>query len=172
MKKHNVLTLSIAAVSGMLLVPSMASAQADPGAQSAPAYGSADASMSGNEAMQMVKAQAALQHTLDAKKATPGQAFEVKLAGKVHLKNGLTLPNGTVLTGQVATDDLNVNGMSKLALRIDKAQLKNGQDIPIKATIIGVFAPGAERLLLIRHSPESRYRSAGATTPFRSTSRM
>ena len=91
----------------------------------------------------MVQAQAALEGTIDAKKATPGQAFQVKLAEKVKFKNGSELPNGTLLMGHVATDDMQVNGMSKLALCIDKAQLKGGQVIPIKATIVGVYAPGS-----------------------------
>jgi hypothetical protein len=44
-----------------------------------------------------------------------------------------------MLIGSVATDDMQLAGTSKLALRFSQAQLKNGQVIPIKATIVGVL---------------------------------
>jgi len=87
----------------------------------------------------MVPAQAALVDNLDAKKVQPGGQFKAKLSGKVRLRNGLELPSGTMLIGSVATDDMQVAGTSKLALRFSQAQLKNGQVIPIKATIVGVL---------------------------------
>lgn len=96
-----------------------------------------------HEAMKMVSAQAALTQSIDAKKATPGQPIEARLAGKVRLKNGPVLPNGTVLMGKVARDDMQENGMSKLALCFDQAKLKDGQTVPVKATIIAVFGPGS-----------------------------
>jgi hypothetical protein len=34
------------------------------------------------------------------------------------------------------------NGESKLALCIDQAKLKNGKTVPVKATIVGIYAPG------------------------------
>lgn len=93
------------------------------------------------EAVQMVPAQAALDQKLDAKKATPGEQFRATLAGKVHLKNGTELPSGTVLWGEVAKDDMNESGTSKLALSFTQAKLKNGSVIPIKATIVGIYGP-------------------------------
>lgn len=97
-----------------------------------------------NEAAQMVPARAALLHTLDAKKDQPGSAFQAKLAKAVRLQDGTMLPAGTTLIGTVATDDMQVNGMSKLALRFTAARLKDGKTIPIRATIVGLFAPKDE----------------------------
>lgn len=91
------------------------------------------------EARQMVPARAELLKALDAKQLQPGAAFEAKLTGKVHLANGPELPSGTILKGQVAADDMNVSGSSKLALQFTSAQLKDGQSVPIKATIVGLY---------------------------------
>ena len=89
----------------------------------------------------MVPAQAYLTRDLDAKKDHSGERFKVKLADSVQLKNGPELPKGTVLTGVVADDDMQIHAMSKLALRITKAHLKDGNVIPVKATIMGIDAP-------------------------------
>ena len=80
---------------------------------------------------------------LDARKDQPGSTVEVKLRQNVTLTNGKTLPNGTILIGQVTVDDMQQQGMSKLALRFDQARLKDGTIVPIKATIVGFFGPGA-----------------------------
>ena len=90
------------------------------------------------DASKMVPAQVALKTTLDAKKLQPGATFNATLASKVHLANGPELPAGTVLVGQITDDDMQVAGTSKLAVRFTGAQLKNGQIVPIKATIVNV----------------------------------
>ena len=93
------------------------------------------------EAMQMTPANAKLSRTLDAKKDHPGSTVRAKLTQTVHLKNGAELKSGTVLIGQVVTDNMQQQGTSSLALRFDQAQLKDGTVIPIKATITGIFKP-------------------------------
>lgn len=97
-----------------------------------------------SEAAQMVPARAYLTHKLDAKDATPGTQFTADLSKSVVLKNGTELPRGTKLIGTVATDDMNMQGAAKLALRITKAQLNDGKTIPVKATIVGVYGPESE----------------------------
>ena len=84
----------------------------------------------------MVPAQVALKGTIDAKKAQPGTTFQTTLVAKVHLSNGTDLPAGTVLVGQIAADDMQTTGDTKLAMRFTAANLKNGQVVPIKATIV------------------------------------
>jgi hypothetical protein len=92
-----------------------------------------------HEAMRMVRARAILDRDLSADKSKDGYEFHAKLSKKVQLDNGPELPEGTILIGKVAKDDMNVSGTSKLALRFTQAQLKDGQVVPIKATIVGVF---------------------------------
>jgi hypothetical protein len=88
-----------------------------------------------------VGAEAILINTLDANKVQPGADFQARLDGKVRLADGTELPSGTVLHGTVASDDMNVSGKSKLALRFNTAQLKDGKSVPIQAMIVGFDAP-------------------------------
>lgn len=136
--------LSAAAFAAVFLMPPGASAQSTSNSKmNDNSQQSAMTSSGTSEAKDMVPAEAALARTLDAKDAKPGQAFEAKLASKVHLKDGQTLPRGTVLVGKVGQDDMNESGKSKLALCIDQARLKDGKTIPLKATIVGVYGPQA-----------------------------
>jgi hypothetical protein len=140
MKLKTAAKLSITSVSLALLLPAFSVAQSTVNSQPSQNVQSTSAALAGQqEAAEMVPAQAALVDNLDAKKVQPGGQFKAKLSGKVRLRNGLELPSGTMLIGSVATDDMQVAGTSKLALRFSQAQLKNGQVIPIKATIVGVL---------------------------------
>lgn len=93
------------------------------------------------EAAVMVPATVMLLGDIDSRKLHEGALFEAKLARKVRLNNGTELPSGTVFEGTIAADDMNVQGTSKLALRFTSAKLKDGQAIPIKATIVAVYTP-------------------------------
>lgn len=108
---------------------------------------SASSSQSGRaEAAQMVPARAYLVRKLDAKDDKVGSQFTAKLADTVHLKNGTELPRGTELLGTVANDDMQMNGTSKLALRITEARLRDGKSIPVKATIVGLWGPESQTI--------------------------
>jgi hypothetical protein len=96
------------------------------------------------QAMRMVPAQGALLADIDARKDQQGKTFQVRLVKKVRLQDGTELPSGTILVGQVAQDDMQVTGNSKLVLRITEAQPKGGSVLPIKATIVGLAAPESE----------------------------
>jgi hypothetical protein len=102
---------------------------------------SQDTNAAVTEAMRMVPAQGALVTDIDAKKDSPGKEFQVRLVKTIKLDNGPELRSGTILVGQIAQDDMQVAGNSKLALRITEARLKSGDVVPIKATIVGVAAP-------------------------------
>jgi hypothetical protein len=143
MMRQTVLPLSIAALSFAMMLPS---AGAQSGAQSgdmsngsAQNSGSMSQPRGHREAMRMVPARAILDRSLDADKVKDGYEFNAKLAKKVQLDNGPELPEGTVLVGKVVKDDMNETGAAKLALRFSEARLKDGQVVPIKATIVGVF---------------------------------
>jgi hypothetical protein len=140
------IALSVAAFSFALVSPNFAEGQNAQNRETAQAQqGAMNASRGHNEAMQMVPARAALVKTLDARKARQGEQFQAKLSQTVQLKNGPKLPSGTQLIGVVGSDDMQngENGTSKLALRFTEAKLKDGKVVPIKATIVGVFAPEA-----------------------------
>lgn len=119
-------TLSMASLFLAIMLP--ASAQT-------PAVASTDAS-------HLMPAQAVLNQTIDAAKATPGTQFRVKLSAAAHLSNGQNLPYGTELVGTIVNDENVTPGAPKLALRFTQAVLKNGQVVPIKATIVGLAQAG------------------------------
>lgn len=86
---------------------------------------------------------AKLDRTLDSKSAANGQAVAARLDGTVTTADGTKLPKGTELIGKVA-DVKNANGSAvSLSLVFTSAKLKDGKEIPIKATIVGAY-PGID----------------------------
>lgn len=147
MKKTGVVaTLSISVLAFALLSPNFAEAQTAQGAETPALQSNVNTPSGQNEAIQMVPARAALVQVLDAKKMRQGEQFNAKLSQAVQLKNGPKLPSGTELIGMVGADDMQTAGSatSRLVLRFTEAKLKDGKVVPIKATIVGVFGPGAE----------------------------
>ena len=109
-----------------------------------PAFGqtSQDNQPSGlSEAQHMVRARASLTHALDSNSIHTGDQFRATLSDNVHLNSGVVLRKGDALVGTVADDDMNTTGKSHLAVRFTQAVLKNGQTIPIKATIVALYTP-------------------------------
>jgi hypothetical protein len=96
------------------------------------------------EAAMMVPARVAMVKSLDASKDKPGEEFRARLNDTVHLKNGPELPHGTILIGQVTTDDMQTTGNSRLAIRFTEAKLKDGKVVPLKAMIVGVQPPDSD----------------------------
>src|SRR5215469_171793 len=125
--------LSVATLSLALLSPAF-------GQSTAPATPN-DQPETAQQAQQMVPARATLSHALNAGDAQSGSQFRAILNDNVHLNGGAVLHRGDTLVGKVVTDDMNTPGKSRLALRITDAVLKNGQTIPVKATIVGLYPP-------------------------------
>jgi hypothetical protein len=136
MKHYAAISLSFAVTSILFLGAQSAHARSN--GSMASMEDAAAPAVAMQEATQMVPADAALTQVLDARKVQAGQSFKATLSNSVQLKNGPKLPRGTVLVGTVVTNDLQANGPSKLALRFTKAELKSGESVPIKATIVGM----------------------------------
>jgi hypothetical protein len=108
---------------------------------SSPAFARDESQSAAQVASKMVPAEASISKTLDITKDRVGDAITARLSDTVHLKNGPKLPSGTELIGNITNDDMNVSGKSKFALNFTSAKLKDGQIVPIKATIVGIFRP-------------------------------
>jgi hypothetical protein len=92
-----------------------------------------------SQSAQLVEGNAQFDSAVTTKSAKQGDVVTAKLTSTVKTSQGVELPHGTKLIGhvdQVVASD--AKGSSKLVLTFDKAQLKNGKEIPIKATIAGV----------------------------------
>ncbi len=89
--------------------------------------------------VQMTTVVANVEKTIDAKKAKPGQAFAAKIVVGTTLNDGTVVPVGSVLEGQVdSATKSEHHSDSTLVLTIDKLKLKDGKEIPVKATILQV----------------------------------
>jgi hypothetical protein len=130
-------TLAIAAVVSALSLPALAQSM----------QASMDPSVT-NQAAKMVPANAVLTRTLNADKDQPNSAIKAVLRGKVTLSDGTILPSNTTLIGEITEDDMQQEGTSKLALRFNQAQLKNGKTVPVKVTIIDIAPPGDDAYAL------------------------
>jgi len=92
--------------------------------------------------IQLVGARASLSKGLDAKKAKQGDPVTAKLQDDVRIPDSVELPKNTVLVGHVDQVQPSQNKSdSTVQVTFDKAQLKNGQQIPIKATIMQIAPP-------------------------------
>lgn len=118
-------------------------------------------------------ATARLDHTLDAKDAKQGMAVEAKLDHTVKTPDGTKLPAGTELRGTVASVQAADNGPSSISLRFDKAELKNGQTVPVKVTLIGAYPSNENQMSSYgqldmapaprRVSPKAKYEQEAGT---------
>lgn len=91
--------------------------------------------------IKMIMVQADLSKTLDAKKIKVGDPVTAKLVYEAKFSDGTTLPRNTALTGHVDRVQPSENKSDSLIqITLDKALLKGGKVIPIKATIMKLHA--------------------------------
>jgi hypothetical protein len=85
-----------------------------------------------------------LDHALESKSATVGEPVTATLKGSVKA-DGLDLPKGTDLVGKVAEVKAAQNGApASVSLVFTTAKLKDGKEIPVKATVIAAFPRSAD----------------------------
>lgn len=96
----------------------------------------------GRGPLQMADARVWLNKSLDAKKAKQGDAVTVKLLDDAKIPDSSELPKNTILLGHIDTVQPSVSkGDSSIQVTFDKAQLKDGQQLPIKMTIMQIYPP-------------------------------
>ncbi|MGB9028949.1 MAG: hypothetical protein WCC27_02425 [Acidobacteriaceae bacterium] len=116
--------------------------------------------------IQMVQAQATLDSTLDAKKAKQGEPVTAKLEGSVQIPDAQALPKNTVLEGHVDQVQASEHKSDSLmVVTFDKAKLKGGQELPIKATIIAVSEPAMMAQQAAAGTPASEGAPMPSSTP-------
>lgn len=83
------------------------------------------------------KIDSTLTKPLDAKKCKPGDAVEARAAQDVKQDGRVVLKKGTRLTGHVTEAQARASGQSesRLGIAFDHAVMKNGQQMPLNATI-------------------------------------
>ena len=85
---------------------------------------------------------AALSGPVDSKKAKPGDAVTAHTTEAVKAEGKTVIPKGTKLVGHVTQASARAKGESESAVGVvfDKAILKNGQEIPVNASIQALAA--------------------------------
>jgi len=114
------------------------------GAQGAQPQASTDAAQGAQpqHTLQLVQARAELDTSLDAKKAKQGEMVKAKLTDDVKIPDAQELPKNTVLEGHV--DQVMASqhkSDSSMVVTFDHAKLKDGQELPIKATVMAISEP-------------------------------
>jgi hypothetical protein len=83
---------------------------------------------------------AVLEKIVHPKRLNVGDAVIARVTEPTKLKDGTELPKGTHIVGKVTMIKLKADkeGPSKLGLLFDKAQLKDGKDVPLKMALVSV----------------------------------
>ncbi len=84
-----------------------------------------------------------LSKSLDAKKLKPGDLVKAKITSVFEIGNGKVVPIGSTVQGHVTEAVARAKGevQSSLGIAFDSIVLKDGQQLPLKATIQAVAAP-------------------------------
>jgi len=110
--------------------------------------------------IQLVGVRAVLDKTIDARKVKQGDPVVAKPEVKIHIADGVDLETNTKLLGRVDSVQPSVNKSdSTITVTFDRAQLKDGREIPIKATILWIGQPPS------RLNPTIVSAAADRTTP-------
>jgi hypothetical protein len=92
--------------------------------------------------IRLVGVRATLDKTLDARKAKEGDAVTARPEAKIHIAEGIDIETNSRLVGHVDTVETSTgNDDSEITVTFDKVQLKDGRQIPIKATILWIGQP-------------------------------
>ena len=106
-------------------IPEVSRAQSQPAATTAPAS---------------PEIHAVLEKIVHPKKVKVGDAVTARITDPTKLKDGTELPKGTHIVGKVTEIKLKADkeGPSKLGLLFDKAQLKDGKEVPLVMALVSV----------------------------------
>lgn len=105
----------------------------------APSFAQAD-----NQSLQLVGVNARLERAISSDNVKQGDAVAAKLDSTVTTSDGTKLERGTELIGTVANAAPSSNrGPASLTLSFTTAKLKDGKQIPIKATLLAAYPESA-----------------------------
>jgi hypothetical protein len=89
---------------------------------------------------QLVSAKAQLNENVDSAKVTQGETITAKLTSNVKSAGEMELAKGATLIGKVEQVQKPAGGRpAELGIVFDQAKLRDGQIIPIKATLLGAY---------------------------------
>ncbi|HEX3470032.1 MAG TPA: hypothetical protein VHT28_02500 [Silvibacterium sp.] len=129
MLKRKITTLAFAVA---LAAASFAGAEAFGAPQAAPADDQ-------HHVITMVNVMASVEKGVDTKKAKTGDPVTARTTAATALSDGTQVPAGSILAGHIdSVTPSEKKSDATLVLTFDKLQIKNGKEIPIKATIASI----------------------------------
>jgi len=161
MRSTYVRILALAAVSSLPLVAQQPSPSPQPSTGSSPqattpqqtsspndtsaaqtAPGAANSSEAANPQLRPITGE--LVDKLDTKSAKAGDAVVVKTTAQATTANGIEIPKGSKITGHVVDVASKAQGgdNSRLTIQFDQAEIKGGQNLPIRSVIESVAPAG------------------------------
>ncbi len=93
--------------------------------------------------LKLVSANAELTQGLNTESSRQGQTVMAKLTANVTTAGPMELPKGTMLMGTVEQVQPGSGNKSEISIVFNKARLKDGREVPIKATLLGAYPPAA-----------------------------
>lgn len=142
MHRRAMILLSALLAGGVCLAqnPSSSAGQNPDAAPNAASQDSSSASTqaSGHQTMAIE-----MSKSLDTKKLKPGDPIKAKITSVFRLRDGQPVPIGSTVQGHVtqAATRSKAQAQSSLGITFDSIMLKDGQQLPLKATIQAVGAP-------------------------------
>lgn len=95
----------------------------------------------------LVPVRALLETSLDTRDAKPGDPVRAKLQAKAQIPNGPALRKNAVLLGHVDRVQASErHGDSSLVLTFDQAELRKGETLPIKVTVMAIAPPAVSAM--------------------------
>ncbi len=95
--------------------------------------------------IQLVGVRAVLDKTIDSRKVKQGDPVVAKPEVKIHIADGVDLETNSKLLGRVDSVQPSADKSdSTITVTFDQAQLKDGREIPIKATILWIGQPPSQ----------------------------
>ncbi|HZC44113.1 MAG TPA: hypothetical protein VE195_08060 [Acidobacteriaceae bacterium] len=93
--------------------------------------------------LNLVSANAELTQGLNSKSTQQGQSVTAKLTSGVKTDGQMELPKGTILVGKVdqAQNSNSDGNKSSISIVFNEARLRNGREVPIKATLLAAYPP-------------------------------
>jgi hypothetical protein len=92
------------------------------------------------QTISMVNVPTILEKTIDAKKAKAGDVVTAKVTSAVQLSDGTKVPVGSILEGHIdSVTASEKKSDSTLTVTFDKLQIKNGNELAVKATLGSVL---------------------------------
>ena len=94
--------------------------------------------------LHLMSTNASLNQTLNSSQLSVGQRVTAHLTMKLRTSDGMLLPRNTQLLGKVSELRNGHGKRTGVALVFNRARLKDGRVIPIKATLLGAMPPNEE----------------------------